>query len=59
MPDFERVLDQLRVDLARTPEERAHAEGFNAGKSHARKEMAKLIAAIVIVGLFWWVWMRV
>lgn len=57
MSDFERVIDKLRVDLARTPEERARAEGFNAGKGHARKEIAIMVAfcAGMIVLLAAWV----
>lgn len=49
MPDFERLIDQLRVDMARTPEKRAYAEGFNAGKRQARKEIA--ITAVFIAGI--------
>lgn len=30
MADFERVLDDLRLHLAETPEEKARAEGFIA-----------------------------
>ena len=44
MPDFERIIDQLRVDLATTPEEKAHALGFIAGKRHARKQIALIVA---------------
>lgn len=44
MPDFERLTDQLRIDMARTPLERARAEGFNAGKRYARKEIALTVA---------------
>ncbi len=54
MPDFERVFDQMRIDLARTPEERAHAEGFIAGKKYARKEIAYMAAFITAVGVFLW-----
>lgn len=57
MPDFERLIDKLRVDLARTPEERAFAEGFNAGKRRARKELACIAAflAIIAASLATWV----
>ncbi|MEH6566203.1 MAG: hypothetical protein V7756_12815 [Halopseudomonas sp.] len=46
MPDFERILDQLRFDLADTPEKKAHAAGFIAGKRHARKEIALIVAFV-------------
>jgi len=40
MPDMERLTDELRVDLAKTPEDKAWARGFNAGKYFARKQAA-------------------
>lgn len=43
MPSFEKVFDQLLVDLADTPEEKARAEGYIEGKSYARKEMLCLL----------------
>lgn len=49
MPDFERVLDELRLDLAKTPEEKSYAEGYIAGKNYARKEM--LYTILFFVGL--------
>jgi len=52
MPDFERVFDELTVDLAITPEEKAHAIGFVEGKYYARKEMAITVIIITaVVGL--------
>lgn len=44
MPDMERLTDELRVDLAKTPEDRAWAHGFNAGKYFARKQTACCVA---------------
>ncbi len=52
MPDFERVIDQFRVDMAEGPEERARAEGFNAGKRYARKEIVVMVAFLVFVASF-------
>lgn len=52
MPDLERVSDEIRLELANTPEDRARAEGFIAGKAFARKEMllvAVFIAATVLI----------
>jgi len=37
---MERLTDELRVDLAKTPEDKAWARGFNAGKYFARKQAA-------------------
>lgn len=57
MPDFERVLDQMRVELAQSPEERARAEGFIEGKRYARKEIALMVGVLVgiVVLLAAWV----
>lgn len=52
MPDFERLIDRLREDMAHTAEERAYARGFNAGKRFARKQVAFLagfVAAIIVL----------
>jgi ferric-dicitrate binding protein FerR (iron transport regulator) len=51
MPDFERLTDRMSVDLAKTPEERARAEGRIAGKREARRQ----IAAIALVGAVIWI----
>jgi len=51
MPDFERVTDDLRLDLARSPEVRAYVHGFIAGKRKARKEIAVLIAVLVLISM--------
>lgn len=59
MPDFERVIDQFRVDMARTPEQRAHAEGFNAGKRYARKEIAIMVAFLAGIAVFLAAWVAV
>lgn len=42
MPDFERLTDKLAEDLAKTPEQRAYAIGFNEGKSFARIQLLRL-----------------
>jgi hypothetical protein len=47
MPDFERVLDDLSLYMAKTPINKARAEGFIAGKNYARKEIA-----VVMLGVF-------
>ena len=48
MPDFERVLDRMAVDFADTPESKARAEGFVAGKNFARKE---IMITVVVLGV--------
>lgn len=60
MPDFERVLDDLRVHMAPTDRKRAYAKGFNAGKSHARKEFLyvtafciSLTSISVVLSILW------
>lgn len=40
MPDFERLTDDLMLDLAKTPEQTAYAQGYIAGKTQARKDVA-------------------
>jgi len=54
MPDFERVVDQLRLDLAKTPEEKARAVGYIEGKRYARKEIAILTAFVVALCSLGW-----
>ena len=49
MPDFERITDDLSVELAETPEEKAYARGVIDGKSKARWEAAMLIAAAILI----------
>lgn len=39
MPDLERLTDELRLDLAKTPEDKAYVLGFVDGKASARKEV--------------------
>ncbi|GIK44897.1 MAG: hypothetical protein LC131_06905 [Anaerolineae bacterium] len=56
MPDMERVIDQLRVDMARTPLDRAWSEGYVAGKRQARKEVVILSAFVALVVVFLSVW---
>lgn len=54
MPDFERVFDEISLDLANTPEERARAEGFIAGKNYARREIAYMVIFFAVTGLIIW-----
>lgn len=51
MPDFERITDDLHLHLAGTPEEKAYAKGFIAGKNYARKEVLILILLMFIIVL--------
>lgn len=51
MPDFERVVDQLRCDLAKTPEDLAFAKGVIAGKTRARKEVLVIAAFLALIGV--------
>lgn len=56
MPDFERLTDKMRCDLAATPEEMHWAMGFSAGKTYARKEIAVVLCvlAVVVAVLSYW-----
>ena len=56
MPDLERVLDQMRVDFAETPEDKARAIGFIDGKNKARREIAIVVVSVVVCGLLVWMW---
>jgi hypothetical protein len=49
MPDFERLIDSLRAELATSPEERAYAEGYTAGKSRARFEVLAVVVVLYFV----------
>ena len=49
MPDFERITDDLSVELAETPEEKAYARGVIDGKNNARWEAVILIAAAILI----------
>lgn len=51
MPDMERLTDKLMLDLAKTPEQVAYAQGYIAGKSRARKEVAILAAFLPAMAL--------
>ncbi|WP_165495672.1 hypothetical protein [Marinobacter halodurans] len=48
---MERLIDDLRVHLASTPEERAYARGFNAGKYFARKQAAWCFAFGAVIAV--------
>lgn len=52
MPDFERVLDNLRVDLAKNELERQRAIGFIEGKRFARKEMLFLFLIVTAISAY-------
>ena len=56
MPDFERVIDQLRLDLAKSPVEIARAEGFIAGKRYARKQVAFVAACAAAIAVLLAAW---
>ena len=49
MPDFERLTDKLSIDLATSSEQVARSEGFVAGKTTARKQVAVLAAVIAVL----------
>ena len=49
MPDFERLIDSLRAELATSPEERAYAEGYTAGKSRARFEVLAVVVVLAVL----------
>ncbi len=52
MPDFERVIDQFQVEMAKTEEERCYARGYIAGKTRARKELLWIVlfaAALILL----------
>ncbi len=43
MPDYERIIDEFSVAAADTPEKKAYAKGFIAGKRYARVELIRMI----------------
>lgn len=51
MQDLEQLTDKLRLELAKTPEDRAYVLGFVDGKAWARKEVFRwaMFFAITIV----------
>ena len=49
MPDFERMIDSLRLQKASSAEEKAQVKGYIKGKSRARVEVA-LIAFVCALG---------
>ena len=52
MPDFERLIDSLRVYMARDAIERAWARGYAAGKRRSRIEIA--LIAVVSAAVYMW-----
>jgi len=49
MPDFERVLDELSIDLAQTDADRQYAKGYIAGKNRARFEILGVVVVLYFV----------
>lgn len=54
MPDYERIFDQLSIDYAKTPEDKAYARGMANGKSKTRIEIAILLIIVTIITIFLW-----
>jgi len=48
MPDFERLIDQLSIDLCQTEQQKEVARAYIQGKNHARIEFLILL---VVTGL--------
>ena len=48
MPDFERLIDHMRIKLATSAVSREWARGYAAGKTVARREAA-IVAAVLVV----------
>ncbi len=46
MPDFERVFDQLSIDLANSDEKKQYAIGFIDGKKKARIEVLIIVVSL-------------
>lgn len=46
MPDSERILDDMTIDLSETPTKKAYSLGYKKGKSRARWEVAIFFAVI-------------
>ena len=52
MPDFERLIDSLRVYMARDAVTREWARGYAAGKRRSRLEIA--VIAVVSAAVYMW-----
>ena len=56
MPDMERVLDDLSINLAKSPEKKQYALGVVAGKKKARIEVLVVVAVlyfgVALIGKF-------
>ena len=52
MPDFERVFDDLSLNLAPNDLSKSKAEGFIAGKKYARKEILFIAIFLMSVAAF-------
>ncbi len=53
MPDMERVVDDLRLHVAKTPEDKAFVKGFIEGKDRARKEIVFILFVVLLVVTIW------
>ena len=54
MPDLERVINELFIDTAPTPEDKAWIKGYVYGKSYARKEIlwvTVILVPLILVGI--------
>ncbi|SER36234.1 hypothetical protein SAMN02982919_02243 [Giesbergeria anulus] len=49
MPDFERVLDNLREQCSPTPESRSYAKGYTEGKTKARIQILLVLIAVTLI----------
>jgi hypothetical protein len=52
MPDMERTLRSLELDIAKTPEQKAYARGLHAGMDKARFEIVA-VAIFFSVLMVW------
>ncbi len=56
MPDFERLIDDLKIQFAKSAVTREWASGYKSGKSRARWEVFWIIVAlyfaIALIGKF-------
>ena len=56
MPDMERIIDSLQLELERDPLRKMWRRGFIAGKKRARIEVAIVVAGATLTFLLlrWW-----
>lgn len=58
MRDLEQLTDELRLELAKTPEDKAYVLGFVDGKAWARKQVFRYtmffaITIVIVAALGW------